>query len=83
MSPGELIATSAIDLKEKLDHHCRMVRAVFGITPAVEPACTRAWRLRLTIAEAIEVLDSTGSAFRSKQLEELRKKLIRALAESE
>jgi hypothetical protein len=37
--------------------------------------------LRRTLAEAIEAIEATRSAFKSKQLEVLRKKLIKVLVE--
>jgi hypothetical protein len=81
VSPGRQIAGSALELQEKLDAHCHLVRSVFEKTPEVDPPCARVWRLRLAIVEAIETLESTRKSFRSRKLEELRKKLVRALAE--
>lgn len=44
--------------------------------------CSRIEMLRSAIRETIEVLDETRSAFKSKRLEVMRKKLIEILARS-
>jgi len=43
--------------------------------------CPCRQKLRRTVSEAIEVLEETRRAFKSKQLEQLRKKLVGVLAE--
>ena len=43
--------------------------------------CPRRRKLRKTLAEAVDILEQTRKAFKSKQLETLRKRLIRVLAE--
>ena len=43
--------------------------------------CPHRRKLRETITEAIEVLEKTRKAFKSRQLESLRRKLTRILAE--
>ncbi len=83
MTSGQMIAGSAIELQKKLDEHCLLVKAVFAVTPEVEPPCARIWRLRFAIANAIETLESTRKAFKSNELGELRKRLIRVLTEYE
>jgi len=45
------------------------------------PDCHHKQRLRETLAEAIEALEKTKAAFKSKQIEILRKKLMRVLLE--
>ena len=45
--------------------------------------CPHKRLLRQVLRETIETLEETKKAFKSKQLEELRKKLIRVLAESD
>jgi hypothetical protein len=45
--------------------------------------CPHKRLLRQVLTEIIETLEETKKAFKSKQLEELRKKLIRVLAESD
>lgn len=44
--------------------------------------CPHIRKLRVTLADTIVALEKTRKAFKSKQLEELRKKLIGVLAEN-
>ncbi len=45
--------------------------------------CSRELRLKAAIREAVEVLDESRKAFKSKRLETLRRQLTQALAETE
>jgi len=45
-------------------------------------SCPHIRKLRVTLADTIVALEETRKAFKSKQLEELRKKLIGVLAEN-
>ncbi len=52
----------------------------FGNHPVL---CSRELRLKTAIRDAIEVLDESRKAFKSKRLEVLRRQLTQALIESE
>ena len=56
-----------------------------GDTPVLRQcvsACPHKQRLKETLLKAIQVLEESRKAFKSKQLEALRKKLIEVLAET-
>lgn len=83
MGPVESLTESALELERKLERHCRAVRASCAAAPGIEPPCSRIRVLRRAVVNAIETLEGTRRSFKSKQLEDLRKRLVRALAEFE
>ena len=91
MTVRELIEQSAEDLRRRADEHRRLLASLMSKAGQVNGIpdtcfysnCPHQRRLRETITETIEVLEGTRKAFKSRQLEVLRKKLIRTLAECE
>ncbi len=78
---------SAEDLQRRVAEHQRLL----GQHQSQEAACAETClmldcpcrkKLRRTVSEAVEVLEDTRRAFKSKQLEQLRKKLVGVLAEN-
>jgi hypothetical protein len=83
----DAILRSAETLEERLREHRRLL-AQAGEEGAVFDGCfftdcPHRRKLRATLLEAIETLEETRRAFKSKQLEALRKKLLAVLAECE
>jgi hypothetical protein len=81
----EAIAQSADDLRRRIDHHQALVARLGGEEAGVETCldaerASRA-RVRSALADAIETLDGTRRAFKSRELEVLRKRLTRVLVE--
>ena len=82
ISPAD-IASTATELQAVLDAHCRSVDAACDPVPGVQTRCRSHRELRRVVAEAIEAIEATRRAFKSRQLESVRRKLIRALADCE
>ena len=87
MTVREALRQSAEELGSQAEaHRCLMARAmgeedaVLDAGPLVD--CPHRRRLRETLREAITILEESRKAFKSKQLEVLRKKLIGVLAEN-
>lgn len=82
----EVLAASIKDIRMKIQEHERLFE---HFTEEGEPGvpdlqivnCKSDQRLKKVIFEAIEILENSRKAFKSKELEALRKKLIRVLAE--
>ena len=83
MIAAEAVLESAKELQQKLDVHCDQVNEAMADLPHIETQCAKNMRLRVVVAEAIEAIEATRRAFKSRQLEAVRQKLIRALAECE
>ncbi len=93
MSAHEAVRKSAEELQLRVETHRRLLaRAMEGgdartggdACPLVDSPhgdCPHRRRLRKTLADVIAVLEETRKAFKSKQLETLRKRLIGVLAE--
>ena len=84
----EELVRSAEELERRMEIHRRLLQVAVGEgyvrkrTDVRSPSQTlRERRVREILLEAIEVLEGTKKAFKSKQLETLRKKMIRVLAE--
>ena len=77
------LAESARDLQAMLDQHCRSVDEAFCGLDSVTTRCARQRILRRAVVDAIQAIEATRKAFKSRQLEAVRLNLIRALAESE
>lgn len=81
---AETIAASAAQLKERIDHHHKLIAAAFGsedLDDTINDFADNS-QLRQALYETIETLDETRKAFKSKRLETLRKKLMKVLMET-
>lgn len=86
---GEYLDRMAGELQERVRHQQTVLKNILcegagrgkiPYCPLVD--CSRIDRLRSAIRETIGVLEETRSAFKSKRLEVMRKKLIEILVES-
>ena len=84
----EVIRRSAEQLRLHVERHLGLLLSMTEQDLAAAEAsfcprldCPHERKLRRTLIETIETLERTRKAFKSRQLETLRKKLIRALAE--
>lgn len=86
MTVREVLAASIKDIRMKIQEHERLLEH-FNETgqPGMPEMHLMNYRidqrLKKVILEAIEILENSRKAFKSKELETLRKKLIRVLAE--
>ncbi|MBL0712227.1 MAG: hypothetical protein JJV98_00885 [Desulfosarcina sp.] len=80
--------TSVKELQQGIDTHCCLVAAILenkvderNLLPLLDlcPKRSRELRLEKAIKEAIEVIEESRKAFKSKKLEALRKKLTSEL----
>ncbi len=86
MTAYELLAKHLEDIRLMLNGHGCFLNCLKqgDDTPVLRQyvsACPYRLKLKETLLEAIQVLEESRKAFKSKQLEALRKKLIEALAE--
>lgn len=88
MTPTQALRSSAVDLRRRIQEHEQLLAmAVEGHDFKADPGvcaslhCLHEKKLKEVIMETITVLEDTKRAFKSKQLEILRKKLISVLAE--
>lgn len=88
MTTIDILKTSARELRERADEHQRLIAAAMeekDIRQALDSChladCPHRHELKSILLEAISVLEETRKAFKSKQLEALRKKMIRVLAQ--
>ncbi len=79
---AEAIAASAAQLKEKADSHNKLIAEAFGIDDLDDTADGSADRLRQGLYETVEALEEVRETFKSKRLDELRKKLMRILMDT-
>ncbi len=85
------IDKSAEELHQRIDMHCYLMNAILehrvgdeSIKGLILPSHSYDQRkLKEAIKEAIEVLEQTRKAFKSRRLEVLRKKLTQVLIESQ
>ena len=79
---------SVKELQDRLDSHCCLVASIIekrmdqrNLKPFLDlnPSRAREAALKNAIREAIDVLEASRKAFKSKQLEVLRKNLIQVL----
>lgn len=88
MTVYELLIKKLEDTQVMLDEHCCLLKSFREggdapvLSQCVLASCPYKRRLKETLLEAIQVLEESRKAFKSKQLEALRKKLIRVLAET-
>lgn len=85
MSAREALDRSIREIREKIVQHEQLLeyletgdRQVPGCSLA---GCTHGRHLKAALLEVIEVLENSRKAFKSKDLETLRKKLIKLLAD--
>jgi formylmethanofuran dehydrogenase subunit B len=87
----DAIKVSVRQLQKGIDTHCSLVASMLketvderNINPIFDliPKKSRELKLREAIHEAIEVLEESRKAFKSKNLGTLRKKLIQVLIET-
>jgi hypothetical protein len=91
----EIIAAlnnSAKNLRQGIDAHCSLVSAMLGQSLTRDdrqalfsfcPRRARELRLEQAIEKAIDIIEESRKAFKSKKLEMLRKDLTRALIDAE
>ena len=87
---GEYVDRIATELHERVEHQRAVLRKVLSergpgseeirYCPFVD--CPRIEMLRSALRETVGILEETRSAFKSKKLEVMRKKLLEILAES-
>jgi len=87
MTTYELLTKNIEDMQAMLDDHGSLLNYLKegGDTPLLRrcvSACPDKQKLKDTLLEAIQVLEESRKAFKSKKLEALRKKLIEVLAET-
>jgi putative ribosome biogenesis GTPase RsgA len=88
MTTIDILKASARELQQRADEHQRLLSAAIeenDIRRMLDSChlsdCPHRHELKNTLLEAISVLEETRKAFKSKQLETLRKKMIQVLAE--
>jgi hypothetical protein len=83
---------SVRELQKGIDTHCCLVTSILNeqvdersIEPLLElcPSKSRELALKEAIKEAIDVLEQSRKAFKSKQLERLRKRLTQVLIDTD
>jgi len=88
MNLQEAVNRSTDELQRRLEEHRRLLNQVLGegigdidTETCLLLDCVHRRRLRQLVVETVEVLEETRKAFKSRQLEVLRRKLLRTLAE--
>jgi len=88
MTTGDAIQKSAEELQARVEEHRRLIALALkgGDARLVQARCfhldcPHKRRLRQVVLEAVRVIEDTRKAFKSKQLEALRKRLMKVLAE--
>lgn len=88
MTATEALRASAVDLQRRAEEHQRLMFAAIegGEIKNLPDTCSfidcpHKQKLKDTLLEAIRVLEDTRKAFKSRQLEVLRNKLMGVLAE--
>ncbi|MDR1726931.1 MAG: hypothetical protein LBT74_03215 [Acidobacteriota bacterium] len=88
MTAREALCASARDLQMRAAEHMRLLDEVTGKggdAAALDACrihdCAHKRELKQILSDAISVLEDTRKAFKSKQIEDLRKKMIQALTE--
>ena len=87
----EVISCSVRELQEEIDRHCGLIASILaekGDGRAVQPlrasgaSIPRELYLKQAIKEAIDTLEESRKAFKSKRLEALRKMLTQVLIDA-
>jgi hypothetical protein len=86
MNNRELLERSLTELQGQFERHQRVLHLAFdGLAPDGSGCqledCRHRQRLSAVLLDAIRVLEETRKAFKSKQLEALRKDLLKVLKE--
>jgi hypothetical protein len=86
MTARQLLDTSIKEIRTKIDQHEQLLEHIEDGTELRVQNCVQlngryGQRIREALVEAIEVLENSRKAFKSKELETLRKKLIKVLAD--
>jgi hypothetical protein len=88
MTTTDILIASARELQRRAEEHQRLLAAAIDKNDVKHtldachlPDCSHRQELKKILAEAISILEETRKAFKSRQLETLRKKMIRVLAE--
>ncbi len=87
MSNSELLEQSLAELQNQMERHREVLRTVVQGGPKTAHAeciradCPHRRKLCSTLLDTIRVMDETRKAFKSKQIEGLRKDLVRILQE--
>jgi (p)ppGpp synthase/HD superfamily hydrolase len=83
--------SSIKDLQQGIDRHCVLISSIMAnqielqeLKPLLEacPSKARELTLKKAIKDAIDTLEDTRKAFKSKQLEMLRKRLTQVLVDA-
>ena len=87
MTVSQAIVESARDLRLRVEEHQRLLDGLGAAEarpagPCLMLNCSCRQTLRRTLSDTIAVLEATRSSFKSKELEQLRKKLVGVLAEN-
>lgn len=82
----EALTISIEEIKTKIKEHQRLLQYLEDGTETTVPdcrleGCSHNWLLKTILLEVIEALEDSRKAFKSKDLEALRKRLIRVLAD--
>jgi hypothetical protein len=83
----EALTMSAKEIRKKIEEHQRLLQHLEDGREMPVPdcsviGCSHNRTLKTILLEVVEVLENSRKAFKSKELEALRKKLIRVLAEA-
>jgi phosphate uptake regulator len=88
MTTIDILRASARELQQRAEEHQRLIAAAIeenDVKRALDACnlsdCPHRRELKQMLLEAVCVLEDTRKAFKSRQLEALRKKMIRVLAE--
>jgi hypothetical protein len=88
MTAIDILQASAKDLQQRVEAHGKLIAAAIGENDVQHVLgacrlsdCSHGRELKRILAEAIAVLEDTRRAFKSRQLEALRKKMLRILTE--
>lgn len=87
MISSELLERSCAELQSQVERHRKLLQAVVESRPEMAESdclwadCRHRRKLYSVLLETIAVMDETRKAFKSKQLETLRKELARILRE--
>jgi hypothetical protein len=86
MATSELLEQSLADLEGQIERHRKILHAVVEGRPGTAEAdcgagCRHQRKLCAVLLDAISAMDETRKAFKSRQLENLRKEFSRLLRE--
>ncbi len=88
----DVLNTSVKELRQRIDVHCCLVTSILegrvdenGLRSLMDPCPRRSRELMMktAIKEAIDVLEESRKAFKSKRLEALRRKLTQVLIDAD